>query len=386
MDIGESRGLRVLIVSVEPPWPPLHGGRIRTARLAEALSSSGAQVTVLAPADEDLVLEGPPGIEVVALPRPNNAMLRRCTALASPWPKLGLVHLGQARTQIAAFATEADVVVWSHDYLAAACRLLPGPRSVVDLPNIEYERQRSMAREVRLHLRLPKMVEALKARRWEPRVWRAADAVLTLTASDHRRVLGVHAPAVYAPNGVASIPYRPSPDNGTVLMVGSFRYQPNRTGAEWLIREVWPVVHGAEPSARLVIAGREARVVGPAANPSGIEIVSDFEEAESLYREAAVVAVPVSSGGGAQLKMSEALAHQRLIVSRTHGRNSLPKPVIHSGQIQWTDSPARFAEHLLSALRDPSARRRAESSASATGALDTWEDSLKRAVDVVLGR
>lgn len=374
---------QVLIVSVEPPWPATHGGRIRTARLAETLSEHGARVQVCAPAPPDSETPTPSGIDFIALAAPKTSLTRRFLALTSHRPKLGTTHMQHNCRQLHSLATGVDVVIWSHDYLLAACPDLNPPRSFIDLANNEYQRQKSLAKSASLMRSIPKRIESFKARFWEPRTWRSVDAVFTLNSSEHEDVKLAGAHAVFAPNGCERVMYEPSPVGGNALMVGSFNYQPNRLGAEWLANEVWPRVIRSLPTARLVIAGRNASSLR-VRQGEGIELRSDFGDPLSLYREAAVVVAPVATGGGSQLKLYDALAHHRVVVARPYAQPSLSERICNSGQIVFAEAPAAFAASIASNLTDARSRHISEVSASTVGALQTWNETLRDVINAVL--
>lgn len=383
MRSDETTQLKVLVVSVEPPWPAVHGGRIRTARLAEEIASRGASVTVVFPGDSESGQSVPHGISCHVLPALSASVLRNLRALLSPRPKLGTMHVGRYEGIIAELSNQADVIVYAADYIAAVSTGTARCRTVVDLQNVEMDRQRSLARGAEWYSRLPKWIESLKARMWEPRVWRSVDLVLALTRADQERVLRSGGTAIFAPNGIDQRQYVPSPADGHVLMVASFTYQPNMTGAEWLVNEVWPLVRIANPSARLVLAGRGAAILADIVTDESIEVIPDFSLADPLYADAAVVVNPVSTGGGAQLKVGEALAYRRVIVARPYSRACVPESAIESDQVMFGEDPTTFAELVAAALSDAPKRHGIEAKAAAEDAL-TWSVALGDGLDALL--
>jgi glycosyltransferase involved in cell wall biosynthesis len=157
-----------------------------------------------------------------------------------------------------------------------------------------------------------------------------ADAV-----AERYRLTRVHV----VPNGV-DIPERPL-DYGdrsrTVAMVGNFTYAPNVRGGQWLRDRVWPLLAGlgAEPCA--------LRVVGPG--------VGEVDDITAIYRAAAVMAVPLFEGGGTRLKVLEAWALGRPLVSTTTGVAGLDVAPGRAALI--ADDPGGFADALATVLDDP---------------------------------
>ncbi|MBV9410139.1 MAG: glycosyltransferase [Acidimicrobiia bacterium] len=141
------------------------------------------------------------------------------------------------------------------------------------------------------------------------------------------------------PNGV-DVPDEPL-DYGdrsrTVAMVGNFTYAPNLRGAQWLRDAVWPhlMTQLAEPCA--------LRLVGPG--------IGELDDLEPVYRAAAVMAVPLLEGGGTRLKVLEAWALGRPVVSTTVGVLGLD--VISGREALVADEPEAFADRLAEVLADP---------------------------------
>lgn len=372
-------GARVLVVTVDPPWPTLNGGRLRAARLIDAMASSGATVHVVATSPSDTVaVPLPPGVTFEQGPASAHSKLRRLHALLAPGPKLGRLLIDPSRHRIAAALDGSDLVVWTSDYLAARFGPIAQP-SVIDLADVQHQRYRSMRAVAPPLSRLAKSVEALKAARWEPVTWRGANLVIALTPQDRDTVAATGARVVLGVNGIDERPYEPSPTKGPVVMVGSYSYEPNRIAARWLIDEVWPLVRAAHPSAELVLAGHAAKAKLGDVKGAGVRLWSDFEDPEEVYRMAGVVVAPVTTGGGAQLKVAEALAFHRMVVATSYSARSAPEELAGTGAVVVADGAVRFAEAIVDALRDVDGRHRVEVAPKRGGLLPTWSRSLASA-------
>ncbi len=174
--------------------------------------------------------------------------------------------------------------------------------------------------------------------RWEaPRIARAERAahrelerVITLSEEDARTiragapeartfVLGPGTPT-YAGDEIP-----PPPDRSTVLFFGSYHWPPNVDAAEWMAGHIWPRVLERAPDARLVLAGLDpkrsiARLADPARH---IDARGFVDDAVATTRAATVCAVPLRVGGGIRLKIIEALANERPVVTTTIGAEGL---------------------------------------------------------------
>jgi glycosyltransferase involved in cell wall biosynthesis len=106
---------------------------------------------------------------------------------------------------------------------------------------------------------------------------------------------------------------------GTMLFVGAFHHPPNRDAAIWLAREILPAVRERHPGARLRIVGSgpppEVReLAGPA-----VEVVADAPSVLPHTEEAAVVMAPVRTGGGMRMKVLQAMAAGKAVVTTPRG-------------------------------------------------------------------
>jgi len=365
----------LLVVALEPVWPPRQGGQVRMAGLIEALSEH--LHTVVAIPGPHVVADAP--LEVRSLGESGNAG-RSVRGFLSPLPRMGHAIMGDAgRGQIRRLIEELAprAMLFTHSYLAA----MAGPTQVpviVDFPNLETQRLATFARRGRLHNRASAHLEALKARRWEPAVARQARLCLALSDIDRRVLTSWGANAITVPNGVrrGSLPVR-SPRRGPAVYLASGDYAPNRDGGNWLLRDIWPQVLARDPGARLVIAGRGTTAAyADAASIPGVTVLGEVEDTSAVLDSAAVVLAPVSSGGGQQLKVIEALSRARLVVATPFSAGSVPAEM--GGLCLVAEDSRAFSSVLVDALHDAPARWRREQTASAAAELlPTWQDSVR---------
>ena len=167
--------------------------------------------------------------------------------------------------------------------------------------------------------------------------------------------------ATIVPNGVDTAAFAPQAEADgppSVLFTGTMNYRPNGEGGVWLARDVWPLVRAARPDARLCIAGRHPPEDLQAFDGrDGIEVAGEVPDMRPLFAAAHVVAVPIHDGGGSRLKVLEAAATGRAMVSTTVGAEGTD---LRDGEhLVLADDPAAFA----GAARRPARRPRAASGA-----------------------
>ena len=161
---------------------------------------------------------------------------------------------------------------------------------------------------------------------------------------------------VTLPNAV-SIPaeYSTEPGSHSLLLVATYAYGPNIIAADFLVRDVWPLVREARPDARLVVAGNKPeRIPSFAQRPAGVEFTGFVPDLKLLYQGAAIVCCPILSGGGTRIKILEAAAHGKAVVSTVVGAEGLE---LRDGvEIALRDGARAFADACIDLLGNPSRR------------------------------
>jgi glycosyltransferase involved in cell wall biosynthesis len=155
-----------------------------------------------------------------------------------------------------------------------------------------------------------------------------------------------------------------------VVFVGAMDWEPNVDAAEYFCKEIWPGVQARVPNAEFRIVGR---------NPGGkvqrlackaVEVTGRVPSVIDHLREAAVVVVPLRIGGGTRLKIYEAMAMGKAVVSTAVGAEGLD---VHHGQnILLCDTPDTFTESVATLLQDAEGRQRLGRAAAELAANYRW--------------
>ena len=267
------------------------------------------------------------------------------------------------------------VVLFTHSYLAAVVPF-PATNVVVDFPNIETRRFASLASRASIVNRISARWEGMKALVWEPRVARLCDLAVAMSESDAAWLRARGANAVVVPNGAEPATRRSSsPPKGPITFVSSATYGPNRDAGMHLLKKVWPRVRSLAPEATLCLVGRGTEEhFGWAARMPGVEIAGEVSSVIPFLEQASIIVAPVSTGGGQQLKIVEALAQGRVMVVSPYSLDSVPLAarigcMVASGPEEF----ARASAHLFSNVDD---RHRMEAALAGAGELiPTWRQA-----------
>ncbi len=337
-------------------------------------------MTVVFPARSDESPRGPDGLDVVRLPWHPPGPLAGRIGLR---PRLGRYLLGPSvpalRELVARY--RPTTMLWSHSYLPpVAWHGLPG-RHVVEFANVEHLRSLSLARGADdWGQALSQRVEYLKGRVWEPRVMTGADAVIALSRADAAALATQARRVVTVPNGFPEVTASPSPPDFTLGTMGSWGYAANLMGLRRFVSREWPAIRSRAPKARLVVtgAGSEA-VVDQLAQDGSVTALGVVPRVEDFYASVSVVLAPATTGGGQQLKVTEALAHGRVVAGPRHVLHSVPEGLPREAVVADDD----LAMAVAALLQDHEQRRRIERALVAAAPRYRWSNVIAPLLDVL---
>jgi sugar transferase (PEP-CTERM/EpsH1 system associated) len=140
-----------------------------------------------------------------------------------------------------------------------------------------------------------------------------------------------------------------------LVFTGSMDWLPNEDGMLFFVRDILPLVRQAEPGATLSIIGRAPTpAVRKLAEQHGIEVTGSVDDVRPHVAAGSVYVVPLRIGGGTRLKIFEALAMGKAVVSTSVGAEGLA--VTPGRDVAIADRPGEFARTVVALLRDPAKR------------------------------
>jgi sugar transferase (PEP-CTERM/EpsH1 system associated) len=171
------------------------------------------------------------------------------------------------------------------------------------------------------------------------------------------------------PTGVDTGYFRPSGSEPAephgLVFTGSMDWLPNEDAILYFAEQVLPLVRARVPDVTLTVVGRNAppRIVALGAADPAIRVTGSVPDVRPYIERAALFVVPIRIGGGTRLKIFEAMAMEKAVVSTTVGAEGLP--VRHGTDALLADGPGAFAGAVVDLLTNP-ARARAIGDAAAT--------------------
>ncbi|MEJ2228879.1 MAG: glycosyltransferase family 4 protein [Alphaproteobacteria bacterium] len=370
--------LKILYVSPMPSSPPRFGAQARMHGLMKQLAKRHDLTAVMLVHDDFDIEECRQAMqehcrEVVLVPNPNGweGVIKRVAQLGSlvstrSFERLvsSVPALQQALDRVLQ-STRFDIVNLEFSFLGY-CNLRqapPGerlPALVVDSHNIDYDLARQYARSGNggLARRGYAEVNWRKLRREELAAYRNADGVYLCSADDERRLLteAPEARTAVIPNAADVEYYQPrptdpQPDGRTVVFFGALSYAPNIDGVLYFAKDIWPLIAEAHPEAHCKIIGNRPPPSLQALAGPRLEFTGFVPDLRPHLAEAAAVIVPLRIGGGTRLKIVEAMAMGKAIVSTTLGAEGIE--AVLGQDLLIEDQPEAFANAVGRLLADP---------------------------------
>ncbi|MFC2029813.1 glycosyltransferase [Chloroflexota bacterium] len=244
------------------------------------------------------------------------------------------------------------------------------PLLVFDDHNAEYVlQQRAFQTDVRKPSRwiaaAYSFIQWKRLRRYELRACHTADRVVAVSATDASALLELDpqlTPTV-VPNGVDMVYYsaavaplgKDGPSSSDLVFTAKMDFRPNVDAVLWFVEMVLPLILHQEPQARLWAVGKDPHPrLAPLADNPAVVLTGWVEDVRPYIAAAGVYVVPLRIGGGTRLKVPEAMAMGKAIVSTSLGCEGFE---LEAGrELLVADTPAEFASAVVALLRDPQRR------------------------------
>lgn len=246
----------------------------------------------------------------------------------------------------------------------------PRPTILFDDHNAEYVLQKSAFesdrnRAGRLHAAAYSYIQWHKLEKFEREICLQAKNVTVVSENDAKAIAmlgsGIH--PIVIPNGVDISHYVPSSEvcakplaDISIVFTGKMDFRPNTDAAIWFAREILPVIRRLIPLAHISFVGQKpnSQVRALAALP-GVEVTGWVADTRPYIADAAVYAVPLRMGGGTRLKVLEAMAMGKGIVSTTLGAQGIE--CMPGRDLIVADRAEDFAQAVVGLIRDPKRRQ-----------------------------
>jgi glycosyltransferase involved in cell wall biosynthesis len=331
--------LRVLILTNRIPHPLHDGGAMAMDALIRGYHQAGMLVHVLAMnttrhyLEEQILPTLYPEIHGFEAVPVNNA-LRPLKLLQNLLFSRDPEHAGRfrnhaytTRLQELLRAFKPDVVQMESLFLSTYLYLIKDAATVLRVHNIEYqiwERQAAAEygpKKHYLHLLARRM------KRYEAQVWGMYDLLLPITEEDAVTIRKVHPDQtmVVAPYGIDELPEATTiaPVFTKVYHMAAMDWLPNIAAVDWLLEKIWPDMKKAVPAAELHFGGRKMPLRFFDSLPEGAYCHGEVPDARAFQEGKDILVVPLRAGGGIRVKILEAMASGKLVISTAIGMQGI---------------------------------------------------------------
>jgi glycosyltransferase involved in cell wall biosynthesis len=265
------------------------------------------------------------------------------------------------------------------DFLSASANF---PRTF-DTPCVLFQHnvesvlwRRQAAHEPNPMKRLAFAAEAWKMARYERATVARFPHVVAVSDRDRDEMAAMADPSRISvvPTGVDVAQYRTAAgredDRRTVMFLGSMDWEANIDAVEHFCRRTWPAIRAKVPDAHFLIVGRNPHPRVLALASESVEVTGTVPSVVEYLARAAVVVVPLRIGGGTRLKIFEAMAAGRAVVSTSIGAEGLD--VTGGRDLLLADDDANFAKAVVDLLHDDNRRRALGRAAAEAAARYDW--------------
>ena len=249
-------------------------------------------------------------------------------------------------------------------YLASyipSIRQVSSARIAIRLHNVEYQIWERLSAEAPSSLKRFYLRDlAARIKRFETSAWNKADILIPISVIDATLVkeaaIGKH--VFVAPFGIEMPERKDAVDEKWIgYHIGAMDWMPNAEGIRWFLEDIWPELHRQSPDFRFFFAGRNMPGSFVKYDGNGVTCSGEVANAGDFIADKKVLIVPLKSGGGIRIKILEAMAAGKLVLSTSVGMQGIEaEPGTHyllaeteedfQNQVQWLLANKESAEMI----------------------------------------
>ncbi|MCA9941202.1 MAG: glycosyltransferase [Anaerolineales bacterium] len=397
-----SSSQHILILTPQLPYPPHQGASLRNFYIIKGLAQRHA-ITLLSFVDPDQHLDSDPSgpltqlcTHVYTIPAPPRTRAQRLRQLLfTDQPDMAF------RLSSSAFTTRLREVLHQQvfdivqveglelaRYIPIVRQASPRSHIVFDDHNAEAAlQQRAFLTDLRQPRRwgaaLYSSIQVRRLRRFETWACQQADQVTAVSEADQETLQGLvpEKRVTPIPNCIDVATYDLPPDGlyptFDLVFSGKMDYRPNVDAMLWFVAEIWPRIREARPQATLAVVGQKPHPrLEPLYHLPGVTMTGWVESVQPYLAGATVYVMPFRMGSGTRLKLIEAMAAGKAIVSTPIGAEGFP--VVHNEHLMLASTPNEFATAVLTLLTQPPRRQKLGNAARQFAQQYDWRQVVQR--------
>lgn len=365
--------MKVLQLCHKPPLPPVDGGCIAMHNITQGLLNGGQEVRVVAvetqkhpvktnafPADylqrtrfESVYIDTTPrivdGIRAIFRNKPYHVERFNSKDMVTKLEhilrheKFDIVHL------------ESIYVTPYIDVI----RKYSQAKIVIRVHNIEHQIWDRLAEnETNPVMKMVYRVNKKQLARLEKTILKKVDGYMTISEPDYQYFQNTaeNVPGIVIPFGIDMDNYELeddyiASDKPSLCHIGSMNWSPNIEGIEWFLDEIWPLVHQEHPDLQFTVAGHGMPEHLMERKDENVEFVGTVPDANEFMLDHDIMIVPLLSGSGVRVKIVEAMALGRVVITTSVGAEGLD--VVNGKHLFIANTPEEFLAVIDKCIQTP---------------------------------
>jgi len=198
-----------------------------------------------------------------------------------------------------------------------------------------------------------------KMKKFEGEMCRRFDAVVAVSREDRDLIAEQYSVrnVFDIPTGVDVEFFKPSgklnSETHNLVFTGSMDWLPNEDGIRYFTEEILPLIRSEVPDVTLTVVGRDPypALKELSQRDKSIIVTGRVDDVRPYMEKAAAYIVPLRIGGGTRLKIYEAMAMEKAVISTSIGAEGLP--VEDGKELMLADTKEGFAQAVIQVFQDP---------------------------------
>lgn len=365
--------MRILQLCHKPPLPPVDGGCIAMHNITKGLLNNGQEVNVLA-------IETPKHpVKLQAFPKDYLQKTRFESVFADTTVRMmdGIrAVLKRKSYHIERFNSKdmacklAEILKHEHFDIVHVESIYMTPyvdvirknssaKIVVRMHNIEHQIwERLASNESNPFMKFLYHVNEKQLRKVEDSILNKVDGYMTISEPDYQyfEKTAPEIPGVVIPFGIDMDNYELeddfiASDKPSLCHIGSMNWSPNIEGIEWFLDDVWPLIHEAHPDLEFTVAGHGTPDHLMQRKDANVKFVGTVPDANEFMLDHELMIVPLLSGSGIRVKIVEAMALGRVVITTSVGAEGLS--VENGKHLFIADTPEEYLSVINKCIQTP---------------------------------
>lgn len=172
--------------------------------------------------------------------------------------------------------------------------------------------------------------------------------------ADILKQLGCSKPLFIHPFGIDTdtIPFLPAAEPPLSLYhIGAMDWLPNRESVDYFLERVMPLVEEALPQLKFYLAGRNMPGYYFTGQRKNVEVLGEVPDAVEFERDKSILVVPLLSGGGVRIKIFQAMAMGKTVVTTAIGAEGIEAR--NGEELVIAESPHDFVARIKALVAHP---------------------------------